>query len=99
MTTPSGAAVPSDLIGPKRAGELLGVSYGTVYSMIARGELIAYRVTNGIARLSEAEVRAHVRIGPQSVDAVIDRIVAAAPEPTPEQREKLDRWLAPLTAV
>lgn len=91
--------VPSDLIGPYRAAEILHVSRLTIYRMIQRGEITGYRVTSGRTKVSETEVRAHIKVtAPTSVevDAYINRIVDAAPAPTPEQEEKLRAWLAPV---
>ncbi|WP_432020417.1 helix-turn-helix domain-containing protein [Streptomyces sp. 1222.5] len=93
--------VPSDLIGPNQAAEILGVSRRTVYNMIERGELIGYRVTDGLTRVAETEVRAHIKeVDPPSVtlDAHIRRIVDAAPALTPEQLERLRALLAPAPA-
>ncbi|MGW5475431.1 helix-turn-helix domain-containing protein [Streptomyces sp. NPDC004008] len=93
--------MPSDLIGSHRAAEILHVTPITVRRMIERGELTGYRVTSGRTKVSESEVRAHIKVtAPTSVevDAYIDRLVQAAPAPTPEQREKLRAWLAPAPA-
>jgi excisionase family DNA binding protein len=95
--------VPSDLIGPGQAAEILHVSDRTIRNMIRRGELTGYRVTSGLTKLSEAEVRGHVRVGPQGdrpdLDGYIRRIVDAAPALTPEQLERLRALLAPPTAA
>ncbi len=94
--------VPPDLIGPYAAADILHVTPVTIWRMVKRGELRGYRVTDGRTKLSETEVRAHIKVtAPTSVetDAYIDRIVESAPEPTPEQKEKLRRWLGPLTAA
>ncbi|WP_458246325.1 helix-turn-helix domain-containing protein [Streptomyces sp. MAI_2237] len=91
---------PSDLIGPNRAAEILQVGRTTVYRMIERGELTAYRVTSGLTRVSEAEVRAHIEVSsPPSLDLYVRRIVDAAPALNPEQLERLRALLAPPTAA
>ncbi|MGW4991890.1 helix-turn-helix domain-containing protein [Streptomyces mirabilis] len=95
--------VPADLIGPGQAAEILHVTDKTIRKMVHRGELTGYRVTNGLTKVSEAEVRAHVRAVPLAgrpdLDGYIQRIVNAAPALTPEQLERLRALLAPPTAA
>ncbi|MEU6316104.1 helix-turn-helix domain-containing protein [Streptomyces sp. NPDC047009] len=89
--------VPSDLIGPIDAAEILHVTDKTVRQMVKRGELTGYRVTSGLTKVSESEVRAHIKAtAPASteLDAHIRRIVDAAPALTPEQLERLRALLA-----
>ncbi|WP_367325349.1 helix-turn-helix domain-containing protein [Streptomyces sp. HUAS ZL42] len=94
------APFPSDLIGPNDAATILSVSRITIRRMIERGELIGYRVTSGLTKVSEAEVRAHVTVAnPSSLDVYVRRIVDAAPALTPEQLERLRALLAPSTAA
>ncbi|MET7720078.1 helix-turn-helix domain-containing protein [Streptomyces mirabilis] len=91
-------SLPTDLVGPNRAAELLHVGRATVYRMIARGEITGYRLTSGLTKVSEAEVRSHVvttRPGPMRLDAAIQRVVDAAPSLTSEQMDRLRSLLAP----
>ncbi|MEV6049732.1 helix-turn-helix domain-containing protein [Streptomyces sp. NPDC052107] len=93
--------MPSDLIGPIQAAEILHVSRSTIYNMLKSGELTGYRVTDGLTRISETEVRAHIKTTAPTVvelDAHIRRIVDAAPALTPEQLERLRALLAPAPA-
>lgn len=86
--------VPTDLIGPNRVAEILCVNRATVYRMLARGELTAYRITSGLTKVSEMEVRAHVEVTPTSLDIYVRRIVDAAPALNSEQLDKLRSLLA-----
>lgn len=90
------APLPSDLIGPNEAASILRVNRITIRRMIERGQLTGYRVTPGLCKVSEAEVRAQIEVTtPTSLDAYVRRIVDAAPALTPEQLEKLRALLAP----
>ncbi|MEU3981779.1 helix-turn-helix domain-containing protein [Streptomyces sp. NPDC026672] len=94
--------VPDDLIGPGRAAEILHVNPLTIQRMVKRGELTGYRVTSGLTKVSEAEVRAHIKTTAPTVtelDAHVRRIVDAAPALTPDQLGRLRALLAPSTAA
>jgi excisionase family DNA binding protein len=62
-TDPAAAAaeVPSDLVTVKAASKLLAVHVGTVYLIIRKGQLRAWKRVGGHARVSRAEVQALMR--------------------------------------
>ena len=62
--------LPDDLISPKRAAKLLGISQKTVYRWCAQGKLRGYDVKQ-LVRLSEAEVRAEIKPRPAEVDPAV----------------------------
>lgn len=90
------APFPSDLIGPNRAAEILHVNRITIRRMIERGQLAGYRVTPGLTKVSEAEVRAQIEVtAPTDLDAYVRWIVDGARRLPPEKLDKVRALLAP----
>lgn len=63
-----GTDAPEDLISPKRAAKLLGISQKTVYRWAATGKLRSYEVKQ-LVRLSLADVLAEIKPRPADVNA------------------------------